>query len=74
MLDVSSRFQIILVVFDPTPTGANRANNLFGAFTGTGAPFAYAIVLVFAYGLPGGLKEANGFEIGLWTLKPYGLQ
>jgi len=26
-------------------------NNLFGAFTGTGAPFAYAIVLVFAYGL-----------------------
>ena len=26
-------------------------NNLFGAFTGTGAPFAYAIVLVFCYGL-----------------------
>lgn len=25
--------------------------NLFSAFTGTGAPFAYAIVLVFCYGL-----------------------
>ena len=26
-------------------------SNLFGAFTGTGAPFAYAIILVFCYGL-----------------------
>ena len=46
-------------------------NNLFGAFTGTGAPFAYAIVcLSLPMDSRFGLREANDFEIGQWTRKP----
>ena len=37
-------------------------NNLFGAFTGTGAPFAYAIVLVFAYGLTIWIERSKKFR------------
>ena len=48
-------------------------NNLFGAFTGTGAPFAYAIVLVFAYGLTIWIERSRKFREwnvdaeALWT-------
>jgi len=41
-------------------------NNLFGAFTGTGAPFAYAIVIIFAYGLTIWIERARSFR--LWSL------
>ena len=41
-------------------------NNLFGAFTGTGAPFAYAIVLVFAYGLTIWIERSKRFRD--WTV------
>lgn len=41
-------------------------NNLFGAFTGTGAPFAYAIVIIFAYGLTIWIERARAFR--LWSL------
>lgn len=41
-------------------------NNLFGAFTGTGAPFAYAIVLVFAYGLTIWIERSRKFRE--WTV------
>ena len=41
-------------------------NNLFGAFTGTGAPFAYAIVLVFAYGLTIWIERSRRFRE--WTV------
>lgn len=37
-------------------------NNLFGAFTGTGAPFAYAIVLVFCYGVAIWFERWNTFR------------
>ena len=37
-------------------------NNLFGAFTGTGAPFAYAIVIIFAYGLTIWIERARSFR------------
>ena len=48
-------------------------NNLFGAFTGTGAPFAYTIVLVFAYGLTIWIERSLKFRAwavdyeALWT-------
>ena len=48
-------------------------NNLFGAFTGTGAPFAYAIVLIFAYGLTIWVERSLKFRSwavdyeALWT-------
>ena len=41
-------------------------NNLFGAFTGTGAPFAYAIVLVFCYGVAIWFERWNTFR--KWTV------
>ena len=41
-------------------------NNLFGAFTGTGAVFAYAIVLVFAYGLTIWIERSLKFRG--WTV------
>lgn len=41
-------------------------NNLFGAFTGTGAPFAYAIVIIFAYGLTIWIERARSFR--KWSL------
>lgn len=41
-------------------------NNLFGAFIGTGAPFAYAIVLVFAYGLTIWIERSRRFRE--WTV------
>jgi len=41
-------------------------NNLFGAFTGTGAPFAYAIVVIFAYGLTIWIERWRTF--GQWTI------
>ncbi len=41
-------------------------SSLFGAFTGTGAPFAYAIVIVFAYGLTIWIERAKTFR--RWTV------